>query len=125
MISENLTIPYPSFQPEAEVQAEIWYLLRLSGYDARMEVKAESDKFISDNGPYGQRRSHNSLDIVVFRDEAPLLVIEVKRDGKRGESGDKNHQTMRYAGLYNLPVFMAFGPEEILYTVERVNAFFS
>jgi len=62
------TIPYPKRQSEFEIQSHIFQHLLKLGYDVR--------------GSLTSRRRFSRLDLVIFEQHKPVLIIEVKKPGQ-------------------------------------------
>ena len=69
------TITYPKLRSEAEVQAEIYWALKLAGFNPRLEVPAVV--FIEHGGR--TKRVGCRFDVVVFDKLIPLCIIECKK----------------------------------------------
>lgn len=116
-------IAYPGVS-EAEVQAELWALLKMRGFDARLDVPAPNGKVIRARGGDQRpiRRGSNRLDIVVFHRCIAAVIVEVKRS-KSAAAGES--QRVRYGDLYRPKVLVCKGdPAAAVAEVEREMAQF-
>lgn len=95
-------IPYPAKKSEFEIQAELYGLLKLEGFNVRGEVKAA----FRETGCCG----NNRLDLVVFSElNLPIVIIECKNHPAEGfELKEGTRQYRRYK-LHGVRVFKYSG----------------
>ena len=103
------------YRPHKEmlITGELYHQLRASGIDCCMETIFPSD--IHKSGEF-------RVDICVFRDGLPAVVVEVKREGKRLKSSTR--QAKAYRGLMNRfgvrPLFIN-SAQDIQKTIESIK----
>jgi hypothetical protein len=69
---------YPRQASEFEIQSTLYHALRQRGYDVRGEVLVQTQEKIGN-----AHKTIFRLDLVVFKDRAPFLIIEVKKKNRR------------------------------------------
>lgn len=106
-------ISYPVKHSEFEVHAELYDRLRALGYDARGCVPARCR---DDKGR--QPRCH--LDLVVFRERQPVVIIEVKNGNGTSFVMNDTQQARRYL-KFGLPVIQCPNMNWVSVTVEKVQ----
>lgn len=102
---ENI-IEYPRRPSEAEIQATIWQILIKERLDARLEVTAKLNLKL------------HKLDIVIFRNEVPQIIIECKSWSRRYSKErqyqlSNNTKQLKAYLRWGLPVFICGRMEEI------------
>jgi hypothetical protein len=108
-------IHYPKVESEAEIQATLWWLLKLRGLDCRLEVGAVLN---------GKRQK---LDIVVFRNGIPQAIVECKSWARHYSQerldrlAHKSKQLRKYR-MWGLPVFVCGNRDSIPGIVRLVEA---
>ena len=104
-------IYYPSDPSESEIQYMIFGALRKMGIDARAEVFSKDKK--------------SRFDIVIFKEQKPIGIIEVKKRAKafkRNKNvkhdgvGENNHQKVKYS-QFNLPLRYCLGMKNVIDTL--------
>ena len=109
-------IKYAKRKSEFEIQSDLYQLLKTNGYNVRGEVSC----FASENRVTKKMR----FDLVVFdKDNAPLLIIEVKRAMFFNYSHKEKRQQTKYENT-NIPVLYAFSDyclSDILYSIKIVE----
>ena len=104
------SIEYPKKHSEAEVQAQLYLALQVRRIDARLQVV----------GRMGA--GHHILDVVVFSQNLPQVIIECKsyRRLYKSERLLKTRQLRKYR-CWGLPVLVCCQMDEIPETVDRVQ----
>jgi len=116
-------IDYPKHSSEAEIQAELWKILKNIGYDVRLEVVHLREKNITNK----LKRVKSRFDLVVFDNKKAVCIIEVKKDipiRNKQLKGAKHHQSYRqiekYA-KYEAELVFCIGERSINKTIEKVE----
>jgi|15BtaG_2_1085339.scaffolds.fasta_scaffold93314_1 hypothetical protein len=116
--SGKFEILYPDVS-EAEVQAELWVLLKMQGYDARLDVAAPNGRDVRSRSRGGSllRKGNNRLDVVIFHMGVAALIVEVKRS-ENPRAGIPQQE--RYGALYRPTVLVCRGnPRAVMDDVNR------
>ena len=106
-----MEIKYPKKrQNEAEMQALLWYFLRKRKIDARLQVITPITR----------------LDIVVFKSEKPICIIECKSWSRsysivRQYRLNNTKQLQKYKGLFGLPVLICGRANDIDKVLSQVS----
>lgn len=109
-------IAYPPVASEFEVQAFLYAGLRALGIDVRGEVQV--------HGLFGLRSAKAAcrFDLVLFREEKPVLILEVKARRVSHKNGvEATRQGKRYT-QFGVPTWMVYGIDEARQVLEAIKA---
>lgn len=111
-------IKYPLRNSGAEIQAELWRILKDLGYDIRLEVK----HVIFAKGYKYNERCLCRFDAVVFDNKKQAkIIIEVKNFKNRDIDYKSSKQYEKYSS-YNAKLIYCIGIEDIPKVVEFVKS---
>lgn len=106
-ISDRHPIPYPLKPSEFEVQASLYNALKNAGLDVRGEVKVKG------RPEYGINYRGARFDLVVYRDQVPVILIEVK---KSQNAKSNTNQLTRYR-KWGYRVMVCAGMDNVARTI--------
>lgn len=114
----NSTIRYPSRHSGAEIQAELWRILKELGYDIRLEAK----HVIFAKGYKYDEHCLCRFDAVVFdKQKQAKIIIEVKNFKDRNRDYKSSKQYQKYS-QYGAKLIYCIGMEDIPKIVEFVKS---